>query len=247
MVFFEERDRIRRFFAFSHTELRDLAIATVVIGFVFSFRDWGSDGVDIVLGIRHFLTTVILAAFSLFVHESAHRIMALMIGYKAEFKLWWGGLLASLIFVFISNGRVPLALPGGVVNAILVRQRLGEFRYGMNYWENGLIAMYGPLANLALAFFAKVFLNFFPDSFLFEKLLFLNIVMAICTMLPIPPLDGMSTFWGSRVVFILSFTGILASSILIYFYGIGLAILGGILFMLVGTILYYLAFEQEPE
>ncbi|HLC19790.1 MAG TPA: hypothetical protein VJK72_02650 [Candidatus Nanoarchaeia archaeon] len=246
MVFFEERDRIKRFFAFSHTEIKDLAIATVVLGFVFSFRDWGSGGVDILVGVRHFLTTVILAALSLFVHESAHRIMALLIGYKAEFKLWWGGLLASLILVFISNGRIPLALPGGVVNAILIRQRLGEFRYGLNYWENGLIALYGPLANLALAFVAKVFLNFFPDSFLFEKLLFLNIVMAICTMLPIPPLDGMSTFWGSRVVFVLAFVGILTSGVLIYFYGIGLAILGGILFMFVGTILYYLAFEQEP-
>ena len=65
MVFFEEHDRIRRFFPFSHTEIRDLAIATAVIGFVFSFRDWGTDGVDIVIGIRHFLTTLILAALSL--------------------------------------------------------------------------------------------------------------------------------------------------------------------------------------
>src|SRR3989338_10300539 len=95
MVFFEECDRIKRFFAFSHTEIKDLAIATVVLGFVFSFRDWGNDGVDILVGVRHFLTTVLLAAVSLFVHESAHRIMAILIGYKAEFKLWWGGLLAD--------------------------------------------------------------------------------------------------------------------------------------------------------
>ncbi|HLC74230.1 MAG TPA: hypothetical protein VJH88_00060 [Candidatus Nanoarchaeia archaeon] len=247
MVFFEFSDRIKRFFAFSHTELRDLAIATVIIGFVFSFGDWGGESVDIFVGIRHFIITLFLAAISLFFHEAAHRVMALLIGYKAEFKLWWGGLVASLIIVFISDGKIPLALPGGVVNAILVRQRLGEFRYGLNYWENGLIALYGPLANLALAFFAKVGLAIFPESYFLNQLLFLNIIMAICTMLPIPPLDGISTFFGSRVVYILAFIGILASGVLIYFTSILPAILGGILLMIIGTILYYLAFEQAPH
>ena len=71
--------------------------------------------------------------------------------------------------------------------------------------------------------------------------------MAICTMLPIPPLDGISTFFGSRVVYILAFIGILASGVLIYFTSILPAILGGILLMIIGTILYYLAFEQTPE
>lgn len=245
MVLFELRDRLSRYYTFSRREIRDLAIAVLVVGFIFSFKDWGvGQEVDVLYGVRNLVIAVIVAAISFFVHESIHRVMALWIGFKAEFQLWWGGLIASLILVFASNGMIQLVLPGGMVLAVLVRHRLGEFRYGLNYWENGIIALWGPLSNLALAFFAKLFLGLFPTSVFFEKLLLMNIVFAICTMLPIPPLDGVNTFYGSRVLYVLAFFGILGAGVLIYFTGILYALLGGLLVAVIGTVVYYLTFEE---
>jgi len=244
---FEWRARIAQYFAFTGKEVRDLLIAIVFTGFIFSFRDWGTaSGIDVLLGTRNLIIVTLIAAFSFFVHESVHRIFALLIGYKAEFKLWWGGLLASLVLVFASNGIVQLILPGGMVSALIMRHRLGEFRHGFNFWENGVVALVGPLSNLMMAFIAKFFLFYFPGSWFLQKFMFLNIVFAICTMLPIPPLDGVNLFFAGRLVYVEAFVGILAAGILIYFTGPLLALVGGIIILVIATLLYYLAFENKP-
>lgn len=243
MVFFQLRSRLEHYFAFTGKEVRDLAVAIVITGFVFSFRDWGEVQADVFLGLRNFVLATLIAAIAFFAHESVHRIFALMIGFKSEFKIWWGGLVASLVIAFASNGVVQLILPGGIVNSLIMRHRLGEFRYGLNYWENGLIALYGPLANLALAFIAKLFLVLFPSSWFFQKMLFLNVVFAICAMLPLPALDGINTFFAGRVLYIFSFFGILSAGVLIYFTNITLALIGGLLIMLIAGFIYYTAFE----
>jgi hypothetical protein len=127
MVFFELSSRMREYYAFTKKEVRDLAIAIFIIGFIFSFREWGtSGGVDVLLGFRNFVLMLFITALSFFVHQSVHRIYALFIGFKAEFKLWWGGLIASLILAFATNGIVQLVLPGGMVASLLVRHRLGQ-------------------------------------------------------------------------------------------------------------------------
>ena len=244
---FELSDRLKRYLPFGHNEKRDLFIAVLIIGFIFSFKDWGTETVDLVYGFRNFILTVIVAGISFFVHEIAHRYFALEIGYRSEFKIWWGGLIASLILVLLSNGRIQLILPGGMVNAIMARHRLGEFRYGLNYWENGMVALYGPLANLLLAFVGKFFLIVFPNSFFFEKFIYLNVLFAICTMLPIPPLDGISVFFGSRVIYVIAFLGILSSRLFIYFTGFWLSVIGALLAIVIGITIYYLKVEQVPE
>ena len=231
-------------FRFSKQELVGLIVGMLVFGFIFSFRDWGSgDNVDLVAGSIHLVLTILIASISLIVHESTHRYFALGIGYKSEFKVWYGGLIASLVLALVSNGVVQLVLPGGMVNAVMARHRLGEFRYGLNYWENGMIALYGPLSNLLLAFLAKIFLLIAPNSWFLQKFVYLNIIFAICTMLPIPPLDGISVFFGSRILYVMAFIGILASSVLIYLTSFWLAALGALLAMTIGTIVYYIKVE----
>jgi Zn-dependent protease len=245
---YELRSRLEHYFAFSKKEVRDMLIVVIVLAFVFSFRDWGRDGqVDVLLGIWHLLLTSLIVAFSFFLHESTHRILAIKDGLRTEFKLWWGGLVASLILVFASNGYVRLALPGGVVTSVLIRQRLGEFRYGLKEYEHGIIALSGPLVNLILAFLTKIILAFVPGSWFLQQVLFFNVVFAVCSMLPIPPLDGVVTFWGGRILYVLSFFGILGGAVLVYFTGVGVAIVGGVIIMTTATIAYYLMFENKPE
>jgi Zn-dependent protease len=250
MVLFELRDRVKRYFKFSRKEKKDLLIVTFVLGFIFSFRDWGSGAVDIATGVRNLVIAIIVAALSVLVHESAHRIGGLWIGFKAEFRMWWGGLIGSLIIAFVSLGHIPLVLPGGVVNNLMVRHRLGEFRYGVNYWDNGLVALYGPLSNLFLAFIGKFFLDFFPQSYFLEKLFILNILFAVCTLLPLPNLDGINVFFGSRMMYIIGYAAVIAVSLLLYLpkvLSVPLAALIALIFVTITTILYYLTFEQQPS
>ena len=245
MVFFRLRSRIHQYYGFTRKELQDLLIAVIVTGFVFSFRDWGAGtAVDILTGIRNLIIVTALAALSYLVHESGHRLSALSVGFKAEFKLWWGGLFASLILAFVSNGIIQLILPGGLVSSLIIRQRMGEFRYGLNYWDNGFVAFFGPFANLILAMAAKVLLYFLPGNWMLQKLLLMNIVFAICTMLPIPPLDGVNTFFAGRLLYVILFFTILGTGLLLYFVPFIFSILGGILITVIATLIYYFKIEN---
>ena len=250
MVFFELRDRLNKYFAFSKKEVRDLAAAVLIVGFIFSFRDWGDTAFDALVGIKNLILAVFASAISFFVHESAHRIMALKDGFKAEFKIWWGGLIVSLMLAFASNGRIQLVLPGGIVVALLARYRLGIFRYGWSYWDMGIIAIWGPLANIALAFIAKLFVETFPASYFFQKLFIINIVFGICTILPIPHLDGINTFFGGRLLYVLILAGVIVASVLLLLpkvLSVFMALIIGLVITALILAVYYFTIEHQPQ
>lgn len=78
-------------------------------------------------------------------------------------------------------------------------------------WGAALIAVVGPLTNLAIAAVFGLILRFmhFPETFFFETLVqlfiivvFINILLAVFNLVPIPPLDGSKILFaalGSRM------------------------------------------------
>ena len=67
--------------------------------------------------------------------------------------------------------------------------------YRVRYGEYGaaLLALAGPLSNLALAFLAAVARTFFSTGFWYDSLsifLTLNVALFVFNLIPIPPLDG---------------------------------------------------------
>ncbi|MBW2963683.1 hypothetical protein KY306_02825 [Candidatus Woesearchaeota archaeon] len=251
MGFFHElRSRLELYFAFTTKEVRDILICVVVSAFIFSFNDWGRAGqFDLIIGFKNMFLVALLAALAFFVHLSFQRVVALMIGFKAEFKVWWGGLVASFLIVFITasifNLGFTVILPGGMVIAMLVRHRLGEFRYGVNYWENGIIALWGPIGTMMLAFVFKILLIIFPHSWFLQKGLLINLIYGVCSMLPIPPLDGINVFFAGRVLYAASFGIILGIALLIYWANLWLTIFGGVLIGLAVWILFFLYIEPK--
>ncbi len=241
----ELRARVRQYYAFERAELRDLLIVVLAAGFIFSFRDWGGETFDVAAGLTHLLFAVLLAALALFVHESAHRMYGLSLGFKTVFRLSWIGMIISLLVVFITNGRIPLLFAGGMVAVMLVRHRLGEFRYGLNYWENGLIALAGPIANLLLAFVFKFLLLLSPESWLFQKGLLMNVVLALCMMLPLPPFDGVNVFAAGRGLWVFSTALLAAIGALLFFTSLFASILVGALLATVIVLVYYITYEQK--
>lgn len=190
--------RLKDFFEFSRQEVSGLALAIAVTAFVFSFRDWGGDVFSFITGLQHFLQVLAIAAVSFFFRISCQKIYALSNGYKAEFRIWWAGLLIMLIVAFVTFGRVPLVLIGGITAAFMVKQRLGEFRYGFSYWEGGIISLWAVYASLILAMAFGIGHYLSPESYLFQKGLWLNLIMGLCALIPLPQLEGVNIFFAAR-------------------------------------------------
>lgn len=213
------------------------------MAFVFSFNDWGEGGFQFFVGIRNLFNALLIALLALLVHASMQRIAALYIGFKAEYRNWLYGLIFSIVLAIVSRGELLFLAPGGMIAYHMAGHRLGAFRYGINYWGMSLCAMIGSLANLALAVLFKVLLSLAPTNLLLKQAFIFNLLLAVFTMLPIPPLNGSHLFFVSRLTYAFSFTSIVAMAALLYFFGIFIALFVGLLIGVVCWQAYYWIFE----
>lgn len=238
-------DRIKKYFRFDIDELKSLAISSLILGFMISFGEWGVGRFNLIYGLYHLAGGILIAASSILFHVSIQKILGLHIGFDIKYKVWWYGLLGGLIITFITNGSVWwLVIPGGVVCTIIGKYRLGKFRYGLNYVALGFIGIVGPVASII---FGTIFKNL--DIFLglahplIDKIFIFNLVYAICTMLPIPPLDGHLTFFASRPWYVLLFSLIFSYSMLIILFSIYSWVLALVIGGLI-LLLYYIFYER---
>ncbi|MDO8510542.1 MAG: hypothetical protein Q7S55_00090 [Nanoarchaeota archaeon] len=197
----ELRARIKDYFSFEKQELAILIPAIFLTAFMFTFRDWGEESFQFWEGLGNLIVVSIIVAVSFFARFSWQKIYALKEGYVAQFKGWWTGILIALVLTLVTNGRVPLVLIGGIVSSFMVRHRLGEFRYGHSYLDNAKISYHGIVANIHLAVFFSIGLYLFPDSYFFSKGLLLNWIMALCAVFPLPQVDGLNIYFGSRPLY----------------------------------------------
>lgn len=248
MVSFKElKARWKEFLRFSRQELSGLLFAILITGFIFSFRDWGGgETADFGVGLTHLAAVLIIAALSFFFRIACQKMYALSQGYLAEFKVWWAGLAIMLVVGLITAGRIPLVLIGGIVAAFMTKQRLGEFRYGFSHYQNAIISMWGIYGNLILTLVFAVGLHFAPlDTLLgyfFHKGLILNLIMSFCALFPLPQLDGLQIYFGSRGMYFFGIFLVLLASILLLTkttFGLITAIVTGaliaIVYILIGS------------
>ena len=176
-------------------EIRDLAVAAVVLSAVFAFEGFNPGTIsrlpEATLGVT----------LGFLLHELSHRFFARRYKCHAEFHLWRTGLILAVLFALVSNGAFVFAAPGAVViyEAMDVWgnvKPLGKKRYG-------IVSIAGPVTNVILAgiFFAAN--KVYPSSILapaFTFALTVNIWIAIFNMLPVPPLDGSKVFaWDKKI------------------------------------------------
>jgi len=242
-------DKVKRYFGFSREEQIGFLIVTLVFGFLFSLRDWGpGDEVNVAVGLLNFFVMIIVFGISLFIHLSGHRLLALRLGYKPEFRMWSYGIFGAVIIAILSKGYIWLVLPifGGIELHMMPRHRLGHFRYGINQVCIGLVAFMGPLASLLLAYFLKI-VNSMLGLPIIDKIILVNLLLAVYTMLPIPPFaNGARIFFWSRLTYFFLLGVVIAAALLIW-------ISNNIFFILVGSVLvgaiiwfiYYIAYEEE--
>ncbi len=212
----EMLSRMRDFFSFSKQERSNLALAIVIFAFIFSFRDWGEETFSLSQGLQHFVIAGVIIALSIFVRISCQKWYALSQGYSAEFRVWWTGILISLVLCFLSFGYAPLVLLGGMTSIFMTRQRLGEFRYGHSYWQSGMISLWALYASLILAILFALGQFAFPDSYFFAKGVLFNLLMGICAILPLPALEGLHIFFAARWLLIYALGLWLLAAVLLF-------------------------------
>ena len=239
-------DKIKRYYKFSNKELLSIAITTIVIAFIISFRDWGpGDPVNIHLGLINFFNSILIVLLSLLLVESAVRIAALSFGFQAEYEPFTIGLFISIVITFVSRGFVWFFMPNGFKLEPLTAHRLGHHRYEVDYFTLGMISLFAPIMHIALAIFFKAVYIAAPNAILL-KAFHLNTLMAIYQILPIPPLAGSKVFFGSRMLYAFSFIGVIVASVFLYSnLPSWLSILGALVIALICWILYYIFFEKD--
>lgn len=155
-----------------------------------------------------FVVSFLTAGAGFLLHELAHKVVAQRLGYWAEFRASYDWLVIAVV-----SGLVGFlfAAPG----AVQIRG------HGLTNRDSGVIAVAGPLTNLAL------FLVFFLVSLLFAGGLagyvagfgtFINAFLAAFNLLPFGPLDGAKVMRWSKPVFAVTF--LVSAGLVAYTFGV---------------------------
>jgi Zn-dependent protease len=154
---------------------------------------------------------IIVLLYSITIHEVSHGLMAYSLGDNTAKNLGrltlnpikhldvFGSLLIPL-FLFIVRAPFIFGYAKPVpYNPMNLRDR----KYGP-----AKVAIAGPISNIVLALLFGLLLRFMPASFettlipqLFASIVFINLILAIFNLFPIPPLDGhwlLMTFLPAR-------------------------------------------------
>jgi len=111
---------------------------------------------------------------------------------------------------------------------------LGVWTFRPDVKHEALIALAGPLCSLALAAIIKTVGMVIPfSSFVVDKFVAFNVLYALYTMLPIPPLDGFKVIWFGRLTWAFCFGAI---------FGFMFLALAGIISIVFPLLIGFLAF-----
>ncbi len=134
--------------------------------------------------------------FSVIIHEVAHGWVAYRMGDPTA--KWSGRLTFNPLKHLDPIGTLMLFLVGfGWARPVPVNfNNIPDMRKGLIF-----VSSAGILANILFAFFAKLFIRVFSESFsgtafLLDYVVQINLTLAALNLIPIPPLDGSKILMG---------------------------------------------------
>jgi len=167
-------------------EIIDLIVMTLAIGFIFKdiirMPRYVQDPITSGFDIENFKFTCLVIAPAIVLHEMAHKFVALGFGINATFHASYPGLLIGVVLRLIHSPFI-IFVPGFVSTI------------GGTPLQNSIIAIAGPLMNLAL-WLGSLFILKKHTSLTGKQRLALiitkqiNMFLFIFNMIPFPPFDG---------------------------------------------------------
>jgi len=151
-----------------------------------------------------YIFLIIILLFSIIIHEIAHGAVANYLGdptAKLSGRLTlnpikhldpFGSIFLPLFLIIISKLSGGGIIFGWAKPVPINPLNLKDKKYG-----EAKVAIAGPGVNLAIALIFGLILRFFSDlnqiqglTLMFSYIVFLNILLAVFNLLPVPPLDG---------------------------------------------------------
>lgn len=214
-------------------EIFSLIVGALVLGFIFSFREWGYGTINTDLGLSNLMRATILSLIVLMIYQLSHKLIARKFELDSKFRVWsakrfWFtksakikerkifgitvktvklGVIIPLFFAFITNGILKFATVGTSELTPKKGRNVGREYKHLSEYEEALIHLVGPLTCLLVALIFKQFPGF-------DKLVEISYMLAVFSMLPLPGLDGSKVFFGSFPLYICSGIFILLTVIL---------------------------------
>lgn len=178
-------------FGFSATEIRDLAISTLLVSAV----GLSMLGVGLLDAQPELVAVLVLLFTSTFlIHEIAHKLVAQNYGLWAEFRLTLIGALITL--VSIVSPLFKIISPGAVMIAgTASKETIGK------------TSIAGPLTNIVFCMVAFAFTFILPENLVVVAVFtaFFNALIAVLNLIPIGILDGWKVFQWSKIIWALAF------------------------------------------
>ncbi len=221
---------------FDNKEIRSLFLGALVLGFIFSFRQWGYGEVNLSIGLTNLLRTTILSLIVLLIYQTAHKLAANKFGAKSTFRIWsikrfWFtasskignikffrksfktikmGVIIPVLLALLFNGYIKFAAVGSSEITEITKKRLGKKYRHISELEIAKIHLAGPLACLLLALILTQFTGF-------NRLVQISYMVAIFSMIPFSGLDGAKIFFSSLGLYVLGIVFIGAAIIFMQF------------------------------
>jgi len=188
--------------------------------------------------IMEWLFLIAILIFSIVIHEVSHAAMANYLGdptakYAGRLTLNPIKHLDPIGSVIVPALLVLMAkfIGGGIIFGWAKPVPVNPYNFRDQKYGSAKVAMAGPGSNLAIALAFGLALRFIPDlavipglSLMFSYIVYINILLAIFNLLPVPPLDGshiLFTFLGEKgenIKIFLSQFGLFILIFIIFFF-----------------------------
>ena len=220
---------------FNKKEIKGILISGLILGFIFSFREWGYGDINLSIGLTNLVRATLLSLVALLIYQTSHKLLAKKYSAQSTFNIWnikrfWfgksskfasvkifgkslkifekAGIFLPILLAFLSNGIVKFATVGSSeVKEISQRRLCKKFKH-LTEAELAKIHLVGPLTILLLALI-------FHQTTGFEKFVEICYTISIFAMLPFSGLDGGKIFFSSLTLYIFGIATIIASIIFI--------------------------------